>query len=327
MMKFEWVPGQGIRQDALERMKEHFHKPEKPPYEAWFMGGEINYHTFFLEQTPAEWDLKTVQRCLEDMGSGVRNFGRRDIWVAWYQHLLPLLLPRFDENDNLLHTLINYFINLYTRGVIRLDSHLSEETQRELAYVEYAGGIFEEYPGFREDVLNTLPLAMMESALWENGDLSQEYKWYIKEWESLHGVRYWTCPLYSSLFFCLMYLTPEEIVTWVASIAAIKGEVWAILIKDWLADARRFFQFVAHPETIRSEDIPEQYRYRWEPGEKITLQNYLEIAGISWTWSWGVFNGLYASRDLHDYIPAVNIETFWREIQKYPNLALPDSLG
>jgi hypothetical protein len=322
-MKFEWVPGQGIRQEALERMKQHFHKPEKPPYEAWFMS-EINYHTFFLEYAPDELDAKTVRVCLEDYSGGIRNFGRFEEWVLWYQYLLPFMLPRFGEAENLLPTLINYFINLYTRGIIQSDIGLPEEIAQKQTLRYFGLGLVEEYPGFRDDILNTLAQAIMESVLWENGDLSKTHSWYIKEeeWDERH-----LCPLYASLFFCLMYLTPEEIVTWVASIAAIQGEVWNTLIKDWLAGVKRFFHFVAHPETIWPEDIPRRYKDDWKPGKEITLQNYLEIAGIAWARSWGVFNGPYASRDLNDYIPAVNIETFWQEIQKYPNLALPDSLS
>lgn len=307
-MTFEWIPGQGINQDALARMKEHFHKPEKPPYEAWFMSG-INYHTFFLEQAPEELDLTVVERCLDDYCSGIKCFGRFEEWVLWYQYLLPLILPRFVENVDLLLTLINYFINLYTKGVVRTDIHVSEERQRELARPDYEPGIFEEYLGFRDDILSTLPQVIMEGILWQNGDLSKNYQW-----------RYWTDPLYASLFFCLMYLTPEEISTWVASIAAIDGELWRDLIKEWLAGLRRFFQFVTNPASIQLEDIPEQDRYEWEPGREITLNNYLELANIGWAGSWTVLNGSYVSRDLNDYIPAVNIETFWREVAKYPVL-------
>lgn len=314
-MTFEWIPGQGINPDALARMKQHFHKPEKPPFEAWFMSG-INYHTFFLEEGFEE-DLKLVERCLDDYCIGIKCFGRFEEWVLWYQYLLPLLLPRFIENDDLFPTLINYFTNLYTKGVIRPDINLPEETQRKLARPDYEPGIFEEYPGFRDDILSTLPQVMMEGILWEDGDLSKSYRWYIDEWEG-----YWTCPLFSSLFFCLMYLTPEEISTWVASIASIDGELWRTLIKDWITGLKRFFEFVADPTSIQPEDIPEQDKRDWEPGREITLYNYLKLADIDWTGSWTVFNGLYTSRDLNDYIPAANIEAFWREVAKYPALRM-----
>lgn len=127
-MTFEWIPGRGINQDALTRMKQHFHKPEKPPFEAWFMSG-INYHTFFLERAPQELHMDSVQRCFSDYCGGIKCFGRFEEWVLWYQYLLPFILPRFGENDDLLPTLINYFINLYTKGVTTPSRSLPKEIQ------------------------------------------------------------------------------------------------------------------------------------------------------------------------------------------------------
>jgi hypothetical protein len=109
---------------------------------------------------------------------------------------------------------------------------------------------------------------MMLAPLWNGQDLSKAYWWY-DEWNG-----YNTGPLNAVMFFCLMYLSADEIATWVISIADIEGDHWKEQIAAWLKGARTFFAFVEAPDTIPP---PPQNR-------PVTLHHILDAAGIGW-WS------------------------------------------
>jgi hypothetical protein len=104
-MHFEWIPGQGMHLDALERMKQHFPRPIEAPPIAWFMSPVQKYFSELLKYQPNELPCFLLENYLDDTGTGIRNFGRYEIWVQWYQYLLPYALPRFQE-DSILELLI-----------------------------------------------------------------------------------------------------------------------------------------------------------------------------------------------------------------------------
>jgi hypothetical protein len=290
-MDFRWIPGQGVDLGAVERMKQHFPKPTEAPYEAWFMSGTLNIQEEFLTTPIKEIGARTLVAIISDWYGGLKNFGRYDIWVVWFHHLLPQILAwvaedTFNSDTLCLHVnAINFLINLYPVGIIQ-----------------------EEYPGFREDVLRTVPQVIMLPQLWQGGDMARTPDLY-DEWEG-----YWPCPIYSALFFCLAYLHPPEIRPWVASIAAIDGADWRGEINKWLRGAQKFFHWIEHPSEVAN-------KIKGEP----TIVDYLGLADIHWSDTFGVFHGIYSSRNLYDYIPKVNIETFWAEVSKYPALSVQAS--
>jgi hypothetical protein len=132
-MSFQWIPYQGMNPAAIERMKQHFKKPDYDPPEAWFMSMEQGYHRGLSEAVMNLNDkgwLDVLGRFLFDTGGGIKNFGRFKEWVDWYQFLLPYILENILDNGKgmdggLPELTINYFINLYPTEII------------------------EEYPGFR----------------------------------------------------------------------------------------------------------------------------------------------------------------------------------
>ncbi len=293
-MEFRWIPRRGIDLDAVERMKQHFREPSEPPREAWFMN-PLNQRYFpgLSEVITDKLDTGYIEEYLFDTGGGIKNFGRYEEWVVWFQYLLPHLLTHILE-EAFIPLTINYFLNVYP------------------------GDISEEYPGFREDVLLTLPQAIMQREVWNGQDLSKEHRWY-NEWEG-----YWTCPLYATMFFCLKYLTPAEIPSWVASIAEIEGSMWRQQIRKWLKGASEFFQYVEPVEKI-SAAKPTTSSLVERNRQEDSVNAYLEAAGINWHNSMLVFQGHYSSNNIWDYLSKENVDTFWREVKKYPQLSFTDA--
>jgi len=280
--------------DAVERIKQHFPVPSEPPREAWFMDPtKQGYYTGLLEAIAGdETDIRYIERYLFDTG-GIKNFGRYKEWVVWFQCLLPHLFAHILK-EGLLPLTINYFLNVYP------------------------GQIPDEYDGFRDDVLRTLPQVIMESEVWDGQDLSKKFWWY-DEWEG-----YWTCPLYATMFFCLKYLTPAEISSWVASIAEIDAAFWREQIHKWLKGANEFFKYVEPLEkvsTVPSITNEPTVRNR----EEDSVAKYLEVAGINWHNSMLVFEGHYSSNNIWDYLSKENAETLWSEVKKYPELSFSDT--
>jgi hypothetical protein len=305
-MTFEWIPGKGMDVSALERLKANFSKPTDPPYEAWFMGGK-NYHTYFLDLPPEE---AADERYFFDTCGGIKNFGRFREWVIWYHYLLPYILVQTinDKSSEYFYLLVNYFINLYPQGAVRDDSHLSEAQRKALLdYTDYAGGITEEYPGFREDILNTLAQGVMEPRFWKGEALDANEVW--PEDYPEHG--YWHHCFYSTMLFCLMYLSPAEITSWFASMTRISGKLWQHELSIWLTGLRRFLLYYDNPELM------EQKRGSQAQDKEITIQDYLELAGFDWADSFLVFGGLSISRNFYDYVPKRNIEILWQEVERH----------
>ncbi len=283
-MAFEWIPGHGMDADAIERMERKFRRPKKPSYEAWFMSGNIHYH-YWLFQPIGTLTSHDLTHYLYDTCGGIMNFGRREEWVGWFHYLLPYLLPRFRELD-MLELMMNYIFNLYPDGLI------------------------DEYPGFRADILATLPQAIMSSDFWQDGDLSDSVHFY-ELWGEFHSSH-----IFCSLFFCLRYLTPDEIVSWVASIAAVKGKIWRSTIWRWLDGLQTAFDLLEHPEYVKTMEINKYWRRQFGDGDK-NVGWYLGAAGIGWDSDNLVFNGIYAKKRIEDYLPPENVKAFWREIESY----------
>ncbi len=283
-MDFRWIPNKEIDRDAIERMKQHFPKPTEAPPEAWFINGEDNqrYFTELVDIPIEDIDARYLRDFLSDTGGGIKNFGRFEEWVVWYQYLLPYLLLRIFETELLDHT-VTYFLNLYPDEIT------------------------EEYPGFREDVLLTLAQSIMMPEFWDGNDLSKKRSGY-EDWYEYSSL------LHASLFFCLKYLNSNEIASWVDSLAEIKGAFWRSQIAQYLNALNRFFEYLEHPENTPDLD---DVKRKIEIG---TINAYMDIAKIGWFSNYLVFSGSNVSKNIYDHLPAKNIDAFWREVNKYPQL-------
>ncbi len=289
-MDIIWKPGQGVDLQAVERMKQHFRKPTERSYAAWFMSGEITYIDWLTDLPFEQYDIDELENYLFDTCAGIKNFDRYEEWVNWYLYLLPQISLKVTEG-NLLCLTLTYFFNVYPNEII------------------------EEYSGFRDDVLKVLPFYIMSQDLYENGDLAITYPIYeeLNEWFEDGGK--WSNALAATMFFCLKYLKPQEISTWVESLATMKAPLLKSEIEIWIARAKRFIQYVMHSELVpRDSDILKKLN---DEG----LHGYLDVAGINWWHSLLIFKnpkmGTPISSQLNSYLPQENINAFLTAVSKY----------
>lgn len=219
--------------------------------EAWFMGKDINFYT------PDPYgDAKFLCYAVSQIASGVVNFSELpyvSMWKAWFLHLLPDLILRANEPENLndstrniLAATMTTFFSLYPRTVLN------------------------EYPGFREDVVSTLgtraipPYLAREAVLqraeqdrlftdiWDMGSMIESFGF-----QSLDEVN-------SSLLFCIKYLTPDEIQSWAVSLFQIDSPQWhlqlifsfsewrsGLLAASWTPTVNAFDEFIV-PDHVRA---------------------------------------------------------------------------
>lgn len=282
-MQFRWTPGVQMDAAAIERMKVSFARPAEHPPEAWFMGAEQGYFSRLYESlTSNPADISYLQNYLHDTGGGIKNFGRFEIWVDWFHFSLPYLLE-LELKDDLLPLTFSYFFNLYTDG---LD---------------------EEYDGFREDVFNTLLRCTMAAHLWKGEDVDSEH-WWFDSWSG-----YWSQAFSLSMFFCLKYLSLEQIPDWFASLMSIRGEVWQGWLVWWLRGLKRLIYLTTHIDEL---PIPKN---DLEARGDLT-QRCLEATGIGWHGSYLSFGTLYGYKSFDEFISPVRQTSLWKEVEKYPQL-------
>jgi hypothetical protein len=285
-MQFRWTPGAPLNAAAIARMKSHFHKPESDPPVAWFMSMEQEYYDGLHEAIAGSPpDIRYMEIVLHDLGGGIKNFGPMQEWHDWYLHLLPFLLERIFEGELLLLTL-DYCFNLYPDM------------------------IGEEYPGFREDVLNTLPQCIMAPHLWANGDLATEH-WWFDSWAG-----YWTPAFNASMIFCMKYMTNDEIPVWIESLASIQGDTWKQNVLYWLRGVRQMERFQAHPETVppAKDEIA--------AGLESIIVRGLRTANLDWNASYLLFNHEDGVEAFDRLVSQSKREVLWHEVAKYPHFTL-----
>jgi len=227
-MPFEWTPGTKLDKTALDRMKQHFPKPSEPPFEAWFMG-KTNYHDHIIELSPHDLDISSIQHYLEDSITGLRSFYKAEKpvrrWRETFNYLLPYLIEKIHEGY-LLEYLVSHFFMMYPDDI---EPH---------------------YPEFRLDVLNTLGKALMLPFFWDDTDLSSE----VLEVEFQHWMSYGESDFFRiispAIFFCLKYLTPEEIKHWIMTLSKIKGMHWHYHWLAWIYRATVFLLFSETPNNM-----------------------------------------------------------------------------
>ncbi|MGG6298333.1 hypothetical protein ACQ4M4_28540 [Leptolyngbya sp. AN02str] len=214
--------------DAVDRMKAHFHKPSEPMGEAWFMGEQRRMFYEFIEQPIEEVPVEILSEALTEMSSGICCFGHRYEWDQWFKYLLPYSITRSHE---------------LTRG----GTLLIQDVATTFMSV-YWKEIPEEYPEFRKDVLNSLSVGLMVANLWVDyqdeltGTAYPKFKFQI--WRHKNGTllmdwnaRQASSDLSSMMFFCLKYLEPKEISSWIHSCISIYDPYWRGALSVWLLGA------------------------------------------------------------------------------------------
>jgi len=147
-------------------------------------------------------------------------------------------LSRSDEY--LLENLITAFMSQYPDGLAR-----------------------EPYRGFRADVLNTLGRTMMDPACWAGdrivvGRLLQRCVWPNGLWHWFDASR----DITTSAFFCLKYLSAEEIAPWTRSALAIPCPHWRAQMLVWMVGAHGVLSGEVRQPT-QFDDIQPRIRWDW----------------------------------------------------------------
>ncbi len=228
--EYKWIPKNGVSLEAIERMQKHFQKPKYPMGEAWFIGKERRLYTELINKPFTEIEPSELStNVLFEIASGTQCFGHREEWDEWFKYLLPQLILRCQEfyffNELLAQSVVTAFMSIYWNGIP------------------------DEYKGFRNDVINTLSLCLMNEILWfdyldektktihlraffldtyKDGNDQLRLDWNTgKANESLSAL----------MFFCLKYLNPEEISFSTKSLFAIDDIYWKGALMVWLLGA------------------------------------------------------------------------------------------
>lgn len=240
---FLWIPGEGIDEAALHRLRSHFHRPSEPMGEAWFMG---EHRRMFDELLGDIGALSTheLKHVLDEISSGTGSFGPQAEWHDWYHHLLGVLLPRSHEAfvGSLLESLITAFIALYPNGLYRAP-----------------------YPAFRDDVLLTLGRCMMDRDCWNGSDITIGK---ILRRSNNNPNRIWlwwdaSGDLSSSMFFCLKYLPEPCIGDWLRSVLAIPSPHWRTQIIVWMVGAHDLLNDRIHWPSEFPENAYPAVHWEW----------------------------------------------------------------
>ena len=196
--------------------------------EAWFMAKKRKMHTRLMTEAISACDLEYLGHVLGEITSGTSSFGHLEEWDTWFRYLLPELVIRGHEEhafDRLLEHTVSAFMQVYWTGVPP------------------------EYPEFRQDALDSVPISLMHPALWSANPgspsdptksiptfLMREHNGRLfVEW---YGVRRAQPDLSAALFFCLKYLPHDEMPSWVNSLLSIEHPYWKAALLVWLAGAQ-----------------------------------------------------------------------------------------
>jgi len=272
---YQWIPGCGPSVTSLKRMRERIKKPDEPMGEAWFMSRKRRLYSEMMEQDPLTLSSSYLGRVLEEIASGTKCFGHLEEWDQWFQFLLPALIERSHESWVLEDTLATFF-NVFDNGITEI------------------------YDGFRDDVITSLSLCLMKSELWFDwvDEVTKMKTWrprFLFDFGVTHGWNFQktSAEVSISLFFCLKYLRPEEIASWVKSLVAINDPYWQAHLLVWLVG---FNDFINLPSTT------------WQRLKKAAPNI-----------SWGYADPIEPASDKRDFLPEVNVQAFPDKVRQEIN--------
>jgi hypothetical protein len=261
---FRWVPGITASDEVVARMRSP--KPHKPMGEAWFMSEKRVMYTELTSEPISKLSCKYFQYILFELCSGKTSFGEDadEGWRPWLRHLLPELTLRAHEQY------VSYL----------LDDIVT-------AFTVYFGQAPDtEYPGFQRDAVNSIGIALMNPDLWQNHKNAPDEPakrtpvFLVREHESLInklvGFRDSEDTFSSAMFFCLKYLTPADMTSWVDSIFAIEHSLWRSNFLLWLIGAQRLLAEGSSPaleEATPKIDWSNSFLLRHIEGPLISTEN------------------------------------------------------
>ena len=191
-----------------------------------------------------EMTTRDVQAPLDEIASGTCSFGPMKEWSDWYHYLLAALLSRSHETygSYLLESMLTGFMAIYPNGIYT-----------------------EPYKGFRDDVLLTLGLCMMDSMCWNGADIaigkilrqSNDNPNRVWMWWNASG------DFAASMFFCLKYLPEPAISPWLHSVFAIPSPHWRAQVIVWLVGAHGILNNVIQWPSAFPERARPSVRWEW----------------------------------------------------------------
>jgi hypothetical protein len=198
--------------------------------EAWFISVERKMYHDLMTTPLSELPVNYLQKVLFEVASG-KDFDsdtEAEEWNPWFRHLLPELVLRAHERHvfHLLEKIVTTFMVLFEQD---LDS---------------------EYPEFPRDAIDTLAVALMNPGFWPlpegvvDTPENRVPQFLLHEHSGQLDVERMGFGQASKVFsaamcFCLKYLAPGDIASWVDSIFAIDHLHWRLAFFTWLLGARR----------------------------------------------------------------------------------------
>lgn len=214
---YVWRPGTGIDPAALARLRDHCRMPKTPMGEAWFMGDDRRHFPELMGDLDA-LPARDILAPLAEIASGVVSFGQRREWRDWFHYLLAQRVPDDREwvGETLAELLVTGFMAHYPDGTT--DSV---------------------YPGFQQDVVETLGRVLMEPRCWQQGDIVLGQLLHRSNRNPNHVWGWWDASgdLSACLLLCAKYLPPSQVRGWFRSVLAIESPHWRAQMIVWLIGA------------------------------------------------------------------------------------------
>jgi hypothetical protein len=274
---------------AIERMRQHFPKPNELMPIPWFMGWDITFHETIAQESPQIVSAKIFSDALQDIAGGIRSFPEVEYvptWIVWFKYLLPDVILRADAAENFNSSDLWLIVD----GIVAF-------------FGIYPDQIIEEYPGFREDVVATLGNRAIPSVLARQAALQQDnYEplfndiWDVTGFIDDYGFQSFS-EVNSSMLFCLKYLTPTEIVDWATSLFQIDSPQWHLqlilslsqwfsllrLARDWNSKDEDFARKILETSGLLNEfNIPRFNSFNeFIPTENVDLFNQTVLSNFS----------------------------------------------
>jgi hypothetical protein len=226
--------------------------------EAWFMGYPREIYTSLLEVDVVDQPVEDLQIYLQEIACGLHNFGHVDVWSDWFQYLLPHCVERSFEHyvDYLIEYLVTAFMTVMPDPSVQVG-----------------------YPSFRRDALLTLGRAIMSPELWPDGKHAP--KGCLHDvWETQTHYPLWrdaSGDFSASMFFCLKYLSADQVPRWTRSVFDIPCPRWRGQVLVWLCGAKGLIDgTISQPSNLEEHPVA---RVEWAWSHIINGQNsaYEEI--------------------------------------------------
>ncbi len=208
------------------------------------MSGQIDYLTGYAEDELAalstEALAEALTHALHEIWTGIAFFPEVpfvNTWKAWFRYLLPYTIALINTNYK-----ASGIYDLFEGGFKAFSN-------------VYPDQIIEEYPGFRDDAVFTLGTRVIPEVLSRDYPSSTTLLqhplfndiWYHIDDDHEAG-KYETFDL--PMRFCLKYLIPAEIETWVESLLKIDSPQWRLAMITWWLQM--------YPEVQADVSMPEE---------------------------------------------------------------------